>query len=356
MVNMNYDLKSKTLDELERIIIETGQKKYIAEYIFTFIHTKGVADISQITPLSKLFRKQLADDGFYISSIKIVRKLTDDEGTSKYLFELSDGNAVEAVLLLDEDRRTLCISTQVGCAMNCTFCATAHIPFKRNLSAGEIADEVYTVEKDAGEITNVVYMGMGEPLNNYDEVIKSVRILNDPKGRNLGIRHITISTCGIVQGIKKLADETIHPRLAISLNAPTNVLRSKLMPSNRKYPLETLLNAVQGYIVKTRCEVTFEYILIDSVNDTTLHARMTAKLLKRLKCKVNLIEFNPSPFSDFRPSGTEAMKRFQKILEQAGIRTMIRLKRGRNIKAGCGQLGADWNMQSTKALKGDKNV
>jgi 23S rRNA (adenine2503-C2)-methyltransferase len=356
MVNMNYDLKSKTLDELERIITKAGQKKYIAEYIFTFIHTKGAADVSQITPLSKLFRKQLDGKGFYISSLKIASKLTDDEGTTKYLFELSDGCAVEAVLLLDEDRRTLCISTQVGCAMNCTFCATAHIPFKRNLSAGEIADEVYMAEKDAGEITNVVYMGMGEPLNNYDEVIKSVRILNDPKGRNLGIRHITISTCGIVPGIKTLADEKIHPRLAISLNAPTNVLRSKLMAINRKYPLETLFNAVQTYIAKTRCEVTFEYVLIDGVNDTTLHAQMTAKLLKRLKCKVNLIEFNPTPFSDFEPSGKEAIERFKRILEQADIRTMIRLKKGRDIKAACGQLGADWNIQNIKASKGDKNV
>ena len=267
MVIMNQDLKSKTLDELERIVTDAGQKKYIAEYIFSFIHTRNAADTSQITPLSKLFRKQLAEAGFYISSLKIARKLTDAEGTTKYLFELSDGSAVEAVLLLDEDRRTLCISTQVGCAMNCTFCATAHIPFKRNLSAGEIADEVYVAEKDAGEITNVVYMGMGEPLNNYDEVIKSVRILNEPKGRNLGIRHITISTCGIVPGIKALADETIHPRLAISLNAPTNVLRSKLMPINRKFPLETLLTAVQTYIAKTRCEVTFEYVMIAGIND-----------------------------------------------------------------------------------------
>jgi len=356
MVNMNYDLKSQTFDELEKIVIEAGQKKYIAEYIFNFIHTKGAVDISQITPLSKLFRKQLIDTGFYISSLKIARKLTDEEGTTKYLLKLSDNNAVEAVLLLDEDRRTLCISTQVGCAMNCTFCATANIPFKRNLSAGEISDEVYAIEKDAGEISNIVYMGMGEPLNNYDEVIKSVRILNDPRGRNLGIRHITISTCGIVPGIKALAGETIHPRLAISINAPTNALRSKLMPINRKYPLETLLNAVQTYITKTKCEVTFEYIMISGINDTGLHAQMTAKLLKRLKCKVNLIEFNPTPFSNFEPSGKEAMERFKKILEQAGIRTMIRLKRGCNIKAGCGQLGADWEIQAIKTLRGDKNA
>ena len=356
MVSMNKDLKSKTLDELERIVTESGQKKYIAEYIFSFIHIKGAADIAQITTLSKIFRKQLTDAGFYISSLKIARKLTDAEGTTKYLFELSDGNAVEAVLLSDEDRRTLCISTQVGCAMNCTFCATAQIKFKRNLSAGEIADQVYTVEKDTGEITNVVYMGMGEPFNNYDQVIKSVRIINDPKGRNLGIRHITISTCGIVPGIRQLADENIHPRLAVSLNAPTNVLRSKLMPINRKFPLETLFKAVQTYIAKTRCEVTFEYALIAGVNETSLHARMAAKLLKKLKCKVNLIEFNPNPFSDFKPSTKEALERFQRILEQADIRTMIRLKRGRDIKAGCGQLGADWNIEGRKISKESENL
>ena len=341
---MNKDLKSQTLAEIEQIAAKFDQKKYAAEYIFSFIHTKGAADISHITPLSKIFRKQLTAAGYFISSLKIARELTDTDGTTKYLFELGDGNAVEAVLLTDEDRRTLCISTQVGCAMNCTFCATAHILFKRHLTAGEIADEVYTVEKGAGEITNIVYMGMGEPLNNYDEVIKSVRILNDPNGRKIGIRHITISTCGIIPGIKQLADENIHPRLAISLNAPTNILRSKLMPINRKYPLETLFNAVQTYVAKTRCEVTFEYVLIKGVNDTNLHAQMTAKLLKRLKCKVNLIEFNPNPFSKFEPSGTEAMERFKRIMEKADVRTMIRLKKGRDIKAACGQLGADWNL------------
>ena len=260
------------------------------------------------------------------------------------MFELNDGNAVEAVFLTDEDRTTLCISTQVGCAMNCDFCATAHIPFKRNLSAGEIVDEVYTAEKDAGEITNVVFMGMGEPLNNYDEVIKSVRILNDPNGRNIGIRHITISTCGIVPGIKKLTEENIYPRLAVSLNAPTNILRSKLMPINRKYPLESLFNSLSQYFNRTKSQVTFEYVLIDGINDSTMHAQMTAKLLKKLNCKVNLIEFNPNPFTDFKPSGTEAMKRFKRILEQADIKTIIRLKKGRDIKAGCGQLGADWKI------------
>ncbi len=356
MVGMSKDLKSKTLNELEQIVIKAGQKKYIAKYIFIFLHTKGAADISQITPLSKLFRKQLTDAGYYISQLKIVRRLTDAEETTKYLFELNDGNAVEAVLLLDEDRRTLCISTQVGCAINCTFCATAKVKFKRNLTAGEIVDQVYTVEKDAGEITSVVYMGMGEPLNNHEEVIKSVKILNDPQGRDLGIRHITLSTCGIAPAIGKLADENVHPRLAISINAPVDHLRTKLMPINRKFSLETLLKAVQTYITKTRCEVTFEYVMIAGINDTSLHARMTAKLLKRLKCKVNLIEYNPTPFTNFEPSGKEAMERFKRILEQAGIRTMIRLKRGRDIKAGCGQLGTDWNIKSTKMLKGDRNA
>jgi 23S rRNA (adenine2503-C2)-methyltransferase len=186
-------------------------------------------------------------------------------------------------------------------------------------------------------------MGMGEALNNYEEVIKSVKILNDPQGRNLGIRHITISTCGIAPAIVKLAGEDIHPRLAISLNAPLDHIRSKLMPINIKFPLAALLKAVKHYIAKTKNQVTFEYVLIKGANDTVLHAQIAAKLLKTLKCKVNLIEFNPHSGCKFSPSSQEAIERFARVLEQAGIKTFIRLKKGQEIKAGCGQLGADWN-------------
>jgi len=381
---MDKDLKEKTLDELEQIVVGLGQKKYLAGYIFGFIHDKGVSEISQITPLSKPLRAKLTEQGYYISQLKILRKLTDPDGTIKYLFEMSDGNRVETVLLFDspreidlnrrpappkrlrrpgsrqtsvgsnisrgKGRRTLCVSTQVGCAMNCAFCATAKVKLRRNLTAAEIVDQVNTVQKDEGRIGNVVYMGMGEPLLNYDAVVKSVRILNDPAGKNIGIRHITISTCGIVPAIKKLAEEDIHPRLAISLNAPTDALRTKLMPVGAKYPIADLIEAAKFYWLKAKQRVTFEYVMIKGVNDTVLHAQMLAKLLRSSKCRVNpphawrinLIEFNPHPGCEFVASGRERIEKFAGVLENAGIKTTVRFKMGQSIKAACGQLGAAW--------------
>jgi 23S rRNA (adenine2503-C2)-methyltransferase len=194
---MSNDLKDKTLKELEQIIISLGQKKYLAKYIFQFIHTEDVTDIQEITPLSKAFRAKLIDNDYYISQLNILNKFTDEDGTVKYVFGLEDDNRIETVLLLDGKRRTLCVSTQAGCKMGCVFCATGKIKFRRNLSAGEIIDQIYSVQKDSATISNIVYMGMGEPLENYDAVVKSVQILNDPAGRNIGIRHITVSTCGL---------------------------------------------------------------------------------------------------------------------------------------------------------------
>ena len=338
---MDKDLKDKTLGELEHIVIELGQKKYLAGYIFGFIHIENVTEISQITPLSKAFREQLAEQGYYISALAITKILTDKDGTVKYLFTLADGSRVETVLLPESRRRTLCISTQVGCSLGCSFCATAKIGFSRNLTAAEIADQVNVAEADTGKITNVVYMGMGEPLLNYYAVIKSAGILNHPKGRNIGIRHITISTCGIVPGIKKLTQQELHPRLAISLNAPTDALRSQLMPINAKYPLAELFKAIRDYQSRTRQRVTFEYVTIKGINDSDENAKMLVKLLRGLKCHVNLIEHNPYPGCDFAGSGSERIKRFRTILERAGIETTVRFRMGRGIKAACGQLGAE---------------
>jgi 23S rRNA (adenine2503-C2)-methyltransferase len=338
---MDKDLKNKTLSELEQLVIDLGQKKYQAKYIFSFIHALDVPDISQITPLAKDFRKQLTDNGFYISKLNTIETFNDPDGTVKYLFELPDRCRIETVLLSDDQRRTLCVSTQVGCVMNCVFCATGKLKFSRNLTAAEIVDQVNTVQSKDSKISNVVFMGMGEPMENYDSVIKAVRILNHPQGKNIGIRHLTVSTCGIIPGILKLAQEDIHPRLAISLNAPTNILRSKLMPINKKYPLEKLLKAVSSYQNKTELRVTFEYILIDGLNDTVLYAQMLARLLRGHKCNINLIEYNPHPGCKFAASDRAAMKRFAGVLENAGIETTIRLKKGQQINAACGQLGAD---------------
>ncbi|HEY5505777.1 MAG TPA: 23S rRNA (adenine(2503)-C(2))-methyltransferase RlmN [Sedimentisphaerales bacterium] len=372
---MEKDLKSQTLAGLERLVVGLDQPKYLAEYIFSAIQARrrkvslagGVNDISAITTLSKSFRAKLVEEGYYISKLEIVDKLTDPDGTVKYVFGLSDGGRIESVLLFDDDRRTLCVSTQVGCAMGCVFCATGRLGLARNLTAGEIVDQVNViadcglqiadcndsadsspagrrpVEMDSkirNRISNVVFMGMGEPLANYDAVLDAVRILNNSAGRHIGIRHLTMSTCGLVEGIERLADEDIQPRLAISLNAPTDAIRQKLMPITKKYLLDRLFAAIGRYQRTTRNRVTFEYCLIKGVNDTVLHAQMLVKRLRGVMCNVNLIEYNTHEGCNLKPSGRQAIERFAGVLKDAGIETTIRLKMGQTINAACGQLGS----------------
>jgi 23S rRNA (adenine2503-C2)-methyltransferase len=341
------DLKSKTVVQLERLVTGLGQPKYIAGYIFSAIQTRSATDISAITTLSKSFRAKLVEEGYYISKLEIVEKLTDPDGTVKYVFGLprreaslpGDGGKIESVLLFDDDRRTLCVSTQVGCAMGCVFCATGRLGLARNLTAGEIVDQVNVAGGDA-RISNVVFMGMGEPLANYDAVLDAVRILNNSAGRHIGIRHLTMSTCGLVEGIERLAEEDIQPRLAISLNAPTDAIRQKLMPITKKYPLDRLFAAIGRYQRTTRNRVTFEYCLIKGVNDTVLHAQMLVKRLRGVMCNVNLIEYNTHEGCNLKPSGRQAIERFAGVLKDAGIETTIRLKMGQTINAACGQLGS----------------
>jgi len=339
---MSKDLKDKTLSELERIVVDLGQKKYLARYIFQFIHVENVTQISHITPLSKVFREQLTQQGYSISRLTLSSKRTDSDGTVKYVFTLADGHRIETVLLPDEKRRTLCVSTQAGCAMGCSFCATARIGFKANLTSAQIVDQVNIVQEDVGRISNVVYMGMGEPLANYDAAIKSIGILNHPAGKNIGIRHMTVSTCGLVPAIRQLTGEELRPRLAVSLNAPTDALRTQLMPINTKYPIAELMKAVRFYQSKTHQRVTFEYVLIKGLNDSTNHARMLVKLLGGFLCNVNLIEHNPYPGCEFAGSSRERIAQFASVLDRAGIETTVRFRMGRGIQAACGQLGADW--------------
>jgi len=338
---MDKDLKNKTLGELEDIVESLDCKKYLAKYIFTFIHSKNTVDILDISPLSKSLRAGLVNQGYYISQLKTIQTLIDSDGTIKYLFELTDGNRIETVLLSDGKRKTLCVSMQAGCAMNCAFCVTAKLKLARNLTAAEIADQLNIIQKNKGKINNVVYMGMGEPLQNYKAVLKSVRIINNPYGKNIGLRHLTISTCGIADAIKKLAHEDIRPRLAISLNAPNDTLRSKIMPINKKYPIDSLISAVKYYQLKTKMRVTFEYVLIKGLNDSALHAQMLSKLAHQVRCNINLIEYNPHPLCPFTASSKETIKRFAQILDRAGIETVVRFKKGCKIKAACGQLGIE---------------
>jgi 23S rRNA (adenine2503-C2)-methyltransferase len=361
---MDKDLKDKTLQELEKLVVGLGQKRYLARYLFRFIHLQNGREIAALSTLSKAFRAQLVERGYFISQLKVVDVRSDPDGSAKYLFELGDGARIETVLLPEGERRTLCVSAQIGCPMGCAFCATARIAFRRNLTAAEIVDQVNTVEaSDGGDarfvkrktsnvtdtsrataerITNVVFMGMGEPLLNYDAVLKSIRILNHSAGRNIGIRHITISTSGIVPGIRQLANEEIQPRLAISLNAPTDALRSKLMPVAHRYPLAELLEAVRYYQTQTGQRVTFEYVLIDKVNDSVTHARLLVKLLRGLMYNVNLIEHNPFSGCEFMGSSRERIQRFAAALKEAGVETTIRFRMGRRIQAACGQLQAGY--------------
>jgi len=341
---MAIDLKDKTLQELEQIVPGLGGQKYLAKYIFSFIHAQGISDINQITPLSKAFRQKLLTNSYFVSQLKIADRLIDPDGTVKYLFELGDGNRIETVLLPSRTRRTICISTQAVCAMNCLFCATGRMKFKRDLTAAEIVDQLNTIEKESGEkITNVVYMGMGEPLSNYEAVIKAVRILNDPSGKNIGIRHQTISTCGHADGIRKLSGESIRPRLAISLNACSDITRDKLMPINIEYPLSKLLQAIKFYQAQTRMRVTFEYVLIKGLNDSISDARMLIRLLKGLMCNVNLIEYNPHPGCNLTASDLKTIQKFATVLTKANFETSIRYRMGRKIRAACGQLGSNPN-------------
>ena len=342
---MDKDLKNKTFFELEDIVLSLGAKKYQAKYIFSFVHAKNVTSVEQITTMKKYLRPRLLDEGYYISQLETVETFNDPDGTVKYLFQLSDCNRIESVLLTDggeKKRKTLCISCQAGCRMGCKFCATAKLKFKRNLTAGEIADQVNQVVQSQGKINNIVYMGMGEPLDNYDEVMRSVNILNFHAGQYIGQRHISISTCGIADKIEKLADEEIVTRLAISLHAANDDERTNIMGVNRKYAIGPLLDSIRKYQRKTGRRVMFEYCMIKGVNDSDDDAKALARLLKGIKAGINLIEYNPHPGCDFRASSRNRIQAFWPLLIDAGFETIIRYKRGQTIKAACGQLGADW--------------
>ncbi|NLH16294.1 MAG: 23S rRNA (adenine(2503)-C(2))-methyltransferase RlmN [Phycisphaerae bacterium] len=342
------DLKDLSIEELSAIATWFRQKPFMAGYIFNFIHTHGMTDIDQISPLPKRFRQRLAETGCFISQLKLVQSFTDPDGTVKFLFETVDGCRIESVLLSDQDgRRTLCISTQAGCRMGCAFCATGKLKFQRNLSAAEIVDQFYLAERynkaelHGGRIGNVVYMGMGEPFDNYDAVMRSIRLLHDPAGRNLGQRHITVSTCGIPEGIVQFAGDGGQVRLAISLHAPTNEIRQRIMVVARTWTIDEVLSAVREYQRITGRRVTFEYCLIQKLNDSDGCAHQLIGLIRNIDAAVNLIEYNPHPGCAFQASDARRIERFQSLLLKGGIETVVRYKRGQTICAACGQLGAD---------------
>jgi len=329
------DLRGLSLDELERLV----SPRFRASQVFSWAQKKGVGSFEEMRNVPKDVRAALSER-LAITPLKTAGEQTSSDGTVKYLWALSDGSHVESVLLDDEGRKTACISTQSGCRMGCAMCATASVRFARNLSAGEIVGQVIQIAKKAGRISNVVYMGMGEPFDNYDNVLKSVRILNHPKGKNIGQRHITISTCGLIPQIARFAEEKLQVRLAISLNSANDDVRSHLLPVNRKYPIDRLLAAARSYSKKTGRRVTFEYILIDSLNDSEDDAGDLARLLRGMKANVNLIEFNSFPGCAMKPPARGTTRKFRAVLEKAGIEVSERYRRGRDIDAACGQLRA----------------
>jgi 23S rRNA (adenine2503-C2)-methyltransferase len=307
-----------------------------------WMYHRFVSDFSRMTDLSKELRGKLEEIAI-IRDLREKGRKTAPDGTVKFLYETGRGDAIETVLMHERERTTLCLSSQVGCALNCAFCATGKMGFTRHLTAGEMVDQVIQAQKafPGHKITHAVAMGMGEPFLNYEAVIKAVRLLNAELGLGLGARRITLSTVGIIPGIRRLAEEPLQVKLAVSLNAPTQALREKLMPIARKYPLDKLLSAVQQYTERTGKMMTFEYVLLAGVNDTLVHAKQLADLVKGLLCKINLIPFNPFPGSEYARPSSERVERFQAFLYPRCRAVTLRMSKGREILAGCGQLRAE---------------
>ena len=334
------DLKGMTRRELETFVEALGERAFRGRQIMRWIYHRGAEDFSVMSDLPKALRKRLSERA-RLSRLELIAEEESRDGTRKFLFGLSDGGAIESVLIPDEDRLTLCVSTQVGCAMGCRFCLTARGGFARDLTAAEIVDQVLQVRRllpSSKRITNVVLMGMGEPLANYQEVVKAIEVMEDDLGLGLSARRITLSTVGLLPELERLFVDGVRCRLAISLNASDQETRQRLMPISRKYPLEQLLDVCRRLPLPPRERITFEYVLIAGVNSSPEDARRLASILKGIRCKVNLIPLNEAPKIPFRSPSREEILEFQRILIEAGYTALIRESRGADISAACGQL------------------
>lgn len=329
------DLKNLALDQLIDFLSGHGKEKYRAIQLFKWLYQKHADSFEQMTDLSKSLREELASTS-YISSLSPEHIETGTDGTRKYLFRLSDGNAVESVLIPDEDRNTLCISTQAGCAMQCAFCLTGTFRLTRNLTTSEIVNQILAVQRDA-EVRNVVLMGMGEPLHNIDNVIPALKIMINDNGLKLSSRRVTVSTCGLVPELDRLGRE-VTVNLAVSLNATTDELRDRIMPVNRRYPIAQLLAALRRFPLPGRRKITIEYVMLGGINDTREDAKRLVKLLSDIPCKINLIPFNPHEGADFLPPSKEALDTFHRFLLDKNFTVITRDSRGNDISAACGQL------------------
>ncbi|NLH01619.1 MAG: 23S rRNA (adenine(2503)-C(2))-methyltransferase RlmN [Clostridiales bacterium] len=335
---MKIDIKSMLPEELEASFSEIREPKYRAKQVFTWLG-KGAVSFDEMSNLPKSLRNTL-NERYYITVPKVIRKqVSKIDGTIKYLWELSDGNAVETVVMTYRHGNTVCISTQVGCRQGCAFCASTIGGLVRNLEPSEMLDEVLFSQIDSGlDISNIVLMGIGEPLDNFDNVVKFLKLVNHPDGLNIGMRHISLSTCGLTEKIDKLAQLNLQLTLSISLHAPDDETRTKIMPVNRGRGVDELIAACKRYYERTGRRISFEYAMIDGVNDTPFHARLLAEKAKEAGAHVNLIPLNYVEERKFKPSSRENLEKFVKILENCGVNTTVRRKLGGDVDASCGQL------------------
>lgn len=342
------DIKSMTDSEICDNLIEYNLPKFRVSQIIEWAR-KGVNDFSEMTNLPISLREKLSEK-FYLAGVKIRRKLVSEiDGTVKYLFELTDGELIESVFMRYHHGNTVCISTQVGCLMGCKFCASGLNGKSRDLTASEMLSQIEAAARDNGErVSNVVMMGMGEPLDNYDNSIRFLHLVGDERGLGIGMRHISLSTSGVVSGIYKLAEENLAITLSISLHAPTDELRNTIMPINKKWNVDTLISACRDYIKATGRRISFEYAVIDGFNDSPEIATLLAKKLKGMLCHINLIPANPVKENDFKTPNRDKIERFQKKLESLGMTATIRRTLGADINASCGQLRRAENTEKTK--------
>ncbi len=334
------NLKALSKDDVLRFVEEAGLPRFRAGQLLHWIYQKHASSLGDITEFSRDLRGRLEETA-YISSLAIADRQRSSDGTGKFLFGLEDGQTIESVLIPDEDRLTLCISSQVGCAMGCRFCLTGRLGLLRNLRAFEIVDQVVAVNRMIGPrrtVSNIVLMGMGEPLANFDEVVEALWRITSLVG--ISKRRITLSTAGLVPRMKSLAEKAPEVNLAVSLNATTNTIRDEIMPVNRKYPLRQLLDACRAYPLSPRRRITFEYVLLGGINDSVADAARLVKLIRGIRCKINLIPFNPHAGADLRRPSVEQVLAFQKVLTDHHLTALIRESRGQDILAACGQLRA----------------
>lgn len=333
------DIRELNLKELEQVLLGWGRVKFHARQVFSWIYKKGILDFARMSDLPQELRGKLKET-FSISGLELAQHLTSKDKTEKFLLKLNDGNLIEAVIIPADHRDTGCVSTQAGCKYACSFCASGLSGFRRNLTCAEIIEEVLLLKKYAPEakLTHLVFMGVGEPLDNYDNVLKSIRIINSKEALNIGARRITISTCGLIPQVEKLADEGLQIELSISLHSADDKIRSEIMPVNKKYPLGELIKACRKYIKKTNRQITFEYILIKGLNSDLKQAENLVRLLRDLNCKVNLIPANAVKEAGINPPDRKDILLFSGYLARHKLKATLRKPRGEDIQAACGQL------------------